>query len=91
MAACCWDRFWLMAETCSPNGKSSHAGRSPLAVYRFSQGHSQGSLAELAGICRATVNNIETGRHQPTLKTARAIAHVLDIDPAALWPEDHGT
>lgn len=70
--------------------EGSQARRSPLAIYRFAKGYSQRSLAEQAGITRETVANIENGHTHPTLRTARAIATVLGINPDALIPAEEG-
>ena len=39
-------------------------------------------LAEMLGISPARVNEIMTGKCEPTLKVARAICQKLDISPA---------
>jgi transcriptional regulator with XRE-family HTH domain len=49
-------------------------------------------LAERAGIPRyQTILDIEKGRRQPRPSTLRKIAAALEVEPAALLPEDAGT
>ena len=44
---------------------------------------SQQKLAELSGVSRVTISNIENGRHELNIETARKIATVLGIN----WTE----
>ena len=47
---------------------------------RAQRGWSQAALADLLGVSRQTVNAIETGRYDPSLPLAFAIARVRDPD-----------
>jgi transcriptional regulator with XRE-family HTH domain len=47
---------------------------------------SQGALAQLVGVTRVAVSEWERDVSLPRVKTARKIAGVLDISPAALTP-----
>lgn len=51
---------------------------------RQSKGWPQEQLAQAAGVGRATVQRIESGRIRPTLETAQAIAAALDTDAASI-------
>jgi DNA-binding XRE family transcriptional regulator len=46
----------------------------------------QTDLAELAGCSRDTISRLETGKNQPQLRTALAIAASLNTDLAVLFP-----
>ena len=48
--------------------------RNSVRALREHQGLSQGQLADVLGVSRQTVNAIETGRYNPTLPLAIAIA-----------------
>jgi len=48
-----------------------------LRVLRAERGWSQGELAERLGVSRQTVNAIETGKYDPSLPLAFAIARVF--------------
>lgn len=63
---------------------------SRLRAARLAAGHSQATLAVRAGIGRATVERIETGRSpRPRLATRRVIADALGVAVADLWPADY--
>lgn len=49
-----------------------------LPVLRAEHGWSQAELARRLGVSRQTVNAIETGRYDPSLPLAFAIARVFD-------------
>ena len=51
--------------------------RNRLRVLRAERGWSQGELAERLSVSRQTVNAIETGRYDPSLPLAFAIARVF--------------
>lgn len=46
---------------------------------RAERGWSQGELAERLGVSRQTVNAIETGKYDPSLELAFAIARVFKV------------
>ncbi len=54
-------------------------GENPLRVYRDLRGLTQAALADLAGINRVTVAEIETGRKQGSVATLRALAGALGV------------
>ena len=50
-----------------------------LRVYRDLRGITQAALAEIAGVNRVTVAEIETGRKQGSVATLRALADALGV------------
>ena len=46
---------------------------------------SQSQLAELVGVRRETIVNLEKGRYNPSLKLAMDIAHLFDTTVEALF------
>lgn len=52
--------------------------RNALKTLREERGWSQGGLAERLGVSRQTVNALETGRYDPSLPLAFAIATLFD-------------
>ena len=46
--------------------------------YRENRGMKQAELAELVGVRRETIVNLEKGRYNPSLKLAMDIAHLFD-------------
>ena len=53
---------------------------SPVRVWREHRGLTQDALAKAVGVSRGFIGQIETGRAEPSLKTAAAIARVLGVD-----------
>lgn len=51
-----------------------------LKVARVALGISQYELAKRSGISRTMIHNMESGKRNPTLITAHALAHALDVD-----------
>lgn len=49
-----------------------------IKVLRAENGWSQAELAERLGVSRQAVNAIETGKHDPSLNLAFAIANVFE-------------
>lgn len=50
---------------------------------------SQQALADLVGVSRQTINSIEIGNYNPTIKLCVAICKVLEKSLDELfWPED---
>lgn len=41
----------------------------------------QAELAQMAGVCRDTVNQIERGEQRPALRTIRKLAKALKVNP----------
>ena len=56
------------------------AGDSPLKVFREYRGLTQAALAELTGISRLYLSQIETGRRGGSVKTLRALSKALDVE-----------
>lgn len=54
---------------------------------RKSKGYTQSDLAELVGISRAYLANIERGEHDPSLKVAQSIAKHLGISTDKIFFE----
>lgn len=49
-----------------------------LRVLRAERGWTQGELAERAGVSRQTINVIETGKYDPSLPLAFALARLFE-------------
>lgn len=59
-----------------------------LRVLRAERGWSQADLAERLGVSRQTVNAIETGRYDPSLPLAFALARVFAQPIEAIFDPD---
>ena len=57
---------------------------------RASKDMTQQELAEVVGVSRQTINAIEKGEYNPTIKLCRAICRVLDRTLDELFWEDEG-
>lgn len=55
---------------------------------RAARGWSQAALADLLDVSRQTVNAIETGRHDPSLPLAFAIARAFGTSIEAIFVAD---
>lgn len=63
-----------------------------LKALRLEQGYSQASLAEKLGVSRQSVNAIETGRFDPSLPLAFAIARIFNLRIEEVFdPEAEGS
>ena len=62
--------------------------RNCLRALRAERSWSQADLAERLGVSRQTVNAIETGRYDPSLPLAFAIARVFARPIEAIFEED---
>lgn len=60
----------------------------PIKVARAEKDMSQADLAAAVGISRQTMNAIEQGKYNPTLKLCRAICKVLEKSLDELFGED---
>ena len=60
----------------------------PIKVARAEKDMTQKALAEAVGISRQTINAIEQGDYNPTIKLCRAICRVLDKSLDELFWED---
>ena len=65
----------------------------PIKVARAEKDMTQKALAEAVGISRQTMNAIEQGDYNPTIKLCRAICRVLDkrLDELFWEDEEHET
>lgn len=68
----------------TPVDRTTH----PVTLARQRIDLSREGLAFKAGVSFKTIERIETGRVIPHRLTQRAIAGVLNCDPADLWPEE---
>jgi putative transcriptional regulator len=59
--------------------------RNRLKVLRAERDWSQADLAERLGVSRQTVNAIETGKYDPSLPLAFAIARIFSLPIEALF------
>lgn len=56
---------------------------------RRQRGWTQAFLAQKIGVAQSAVGQIERGEVNPLLSTLFDLAHVLDVEPAALLSESH--
>lgn len=62
--------------------------KSRLKVLRAEREWSQADLAERAGVSRQTINAIETGRYDPSLPLAFALARLFSRPIEAIFSPD---
>jgi transcriptional regulator with XRE-family HTH domain len=62
---------------------NTDAMRKEIRHRREARGWSQRQLAQRAGLSKATVQNIEAGRHAPRLQSLMKLAYVLNEDGGA--------
>lgn len=55
---------------------------------RKEKGLSQEQLASMVGVSRPFISQMETGEHLPSIKTAKALANVLECTVDELLRED---
>lgn len=60
----------------------------PIKVARAKKDMTQTALAKACGVSRQTMNAIEQGTYNPTIKLCRAICKVLDTTLDELFGED---
>ena len=60
-----------------------------LRKYRIEKGVSQENFAELCGLHRTYISDIECFRRNVSLENIQKIAEALDIDPSALLIDTH--
>ena len=60
----------------------------PIKVARVQKGMTQKDLAAAVGVSRQTINAIEQGEYNPTIKLCRAICRVLGKTLDELFWED---
>ncbi len=70
-----------------------HAGEHPVAVFRDLRQMSRVDLATAAGVSEASIEAIESGQEEGTLRLLLKIAGVLrvDLDDLVPWPPDETT
>lgn len=51
---------------------------------RREAGHSQETFADLAGVARSYMSEVEVGGHNPTLRVVERIAAALGVPPSTL-------
>lgn len=56
-----------------------------LKHWRAEKALSQADLAQLAGVDRVTINQLEVGRHRPRPSTIRKLASALQLEPQDLF------
>lgn len=78
----------LMTASTSSTRYEPERTPSVLKVVRVAKGLSQRELAERSHVSTETVCRLERGRHQPTRKTANAIASVLAWNVDELFGDD---
>ena len=61
-----------------------------LKEYRAKKNLKQGDLAELVGVRRETIGNLEAGKYNPSLKLAMDIAKIFDctVEELLQFPEE---
>lgn len=64
---------------------SDHVVTNTLKVQRAMRDLTQADLAELAGVTRASVNAIETGRMMPSILLALKLARALGVSVDAIF------
>jgi DNA-binding XRE family transcriptional regulator len=57
---------------------------SPLKTLRLQNFLTQAELAEKAGICRDTANQVERGKQTPEIRTIRKLARALKVKPGEI-------
>lgn len=65
--------------------------RNHLRVLRAERGWSQAELAQRLGVSRQTVNAIETGRYDPSLPLAFALAKAFERPIEQLFDPEEGS
>ena len=68
--------------------KPAAAMNNRIRELRSARGWSQAALADLLNVSRQTVNAIETGRYDPSLPLAFAIARVFETKIEAIFMAD---
>ena len=62
--------------------------RNNLKRIRIASGLKQSALAELAGVSRPAISDIERGKHLPSVKTARKLAKALKVKVEDIFEAD---
>jgi putative transcriptional regulator len=65
--------------------------RNDVRELREASGLSQASLGDALGVSRQTINSIETGKYDPSLPLAFAIARFFDCTIEELFHDQHDT
>lgn len=64
--------------------------RNRLRVLRAERAWSQGELADRLGVSRQTINAIETGKYDPSLPLAFAVARLFELTIEDVFLPDGG-
>lgn len=64
---------------------------SKIRIYRAKFGYSQKDLAERVGVTKQTINLIEGGKFNPTLKICKGVCNALDASLEELFGNDNYT
>jgi putative transcriptional regulator len=62
--------------------------KNKLRVLRAERDWTQADLAERLNVSRQTINAIETGKYDPSLPLAFAIAHIFELPIEAIFSPD---
>ncbi|MEM7494506.1 MAG: helix-turn-helix transcriptional regulator [Pseudomonadota bacterium] len=65
--------------------------RNRLRVLRAERKWSQATLADQLGVSRQSVNAIETGKYDPSLPLAFALARLFDCTIEDIFDDEHAT
>lgn len=65
--------------------------RNRLRVLRAERKWSQATLADQLGVSRQSVNAIETGKYDPSLPLAFALARLFDCAIEDIFDDEHAT
>jgi transcriptional regulator with XRE-family HTH domain len=79
-----WDTLLRMKTPLTQSGKT-------VRILRVCKDLKQRDLADLAGVSRETIVQLERGDRTPHRATANAIAQALGVDPSVIWPNRFGT
>ena len=64
--------------------------KNQLRLLRTERGWSQAALAERLGVSRQSVNAIETGKYDPSLPLAFAIARLFELKIEEIFEDESG-
>lgn len=64
--------------------------KNQLRLLRTERGWSQAALAERLGVSRQSVNAIETGKYDPSLPLAFAIARLFEMKIEEIFEDESG-
>lgn len=73
-----------------PRASQTRVGLEHLRTWRVWKGLSQAELATLAGVAKATITNLETGKTTANFATVGKVAKALDLTREQLLHEEPG-